>query len=178
MSLLKMSQPMQVVTSSKTNEWYTPKEIIERVRTVLGSITLDPASHPIPQAWIQAEHYFTRADDGLSKPWFGRVFLNPPYGRGNAGRWAAKLIGEYRTGRVEQAILLVNTMLGYKWYADIWRSYPICITDERLRFIPPDGVIDGEAKQATTFFYFGRDASAFARAFEDVGRILFPDRVG
>src|SRR5262245_16190742 len=107
MSILKMSQPMRLLTSSETNEWYTPREIIERVKDVLGSITFDPASDPIPQTWIQAEHYFTLADDGLTKDWFGHVFLNPPYGRG-AGHWAAKLIDEYRAGRVEQAIMLVN----------------------------------------------------------------------
>jgi len=176
MSLLKMSQPMQVLTSSKTEEWYTPREIVDRVRSVLGSIALDPASHPIPQAWIRAERYFTKDDDGLSKPWFGPVFLNPPYGRSNAGRWAAKLIGEYRAGRVEQAVLLVNTMIGYTWYRSIWRSFPICITDDRLSFVPPNGEIRDRAKQATTFFYFGPDVERFADAFESLGRIILPDR--
>jgi hypothetical protein len=176
MSVLKMSQPMQVLVSRNSEEWYTPAEIIERVRTALGSITLDPASDPIPQAWVQAEHYFTLADDGLSKPWFGRVFLNPPY-NGSSGRWAAKLIDEYRAGRVEQAIMLINSAHGYRWYENLWTSFPVCCLRDRLRFIKPNGETGGQAKKAQTLVYFGRDFERFARIFEDLGRILFPDCV-
>ena len=176
MSLLKMSQPMRVLTSSKSNEWYTPAEIVERVRAVLGEITLDPASDPVPQAWIRAKHYFTQGDDGLSKTWSGRVFLNPPYNESSA-RWAAKLIEEYRAGRVEQAIMLVNSTQGYVWFEKLWRAYPVCSLTERLRFIKPNGEAGGQAKKGQTLVYFGRDVGRFAQAFEDLGRILFPDRV-
>jgi hypothetical protein len=164
-----MSQPMQVLVSRNTNEWYTPPAIIERVRTVLGSITLDPASDPVPQSWIQATHYFTQDDDGLSKTWFGRVFLNPPY-NGSSAKWAAKLIEEYRSGRVEQAIMLVNSAHGCKWYEALWTSFPVCCLRDRLRFIKPNGEAGGQAKK-------GPRGERFASGFEDVGRILFPDRV-
>lgn len=176
MSLLKMGQSMQVLVSRNTEEWYTPTEIVERVRAVLGKITLDPASDPVPQAWIQAERYFTQADDGLSKEWFGCVFLNPPY-NGNSGRWAAKLIDEYRAGRVEQAIMLVNSAPGYKWYEDLWTSFLVCCLRDRLRFVKPNGETGGQAKKAQTLVYFGRGVERFARGFEDIGRILFPDRI-
>jgi phage N-6-adenine-methyltransferase len=176
MSLLKMSQPMQVLVSRNTEEWYTPKEIVERVRSVLGSITLDPASDPLPQSWICAERYFSQADDGLSKTWSGRVFLNPPY-NGSSGRWAAKLIDEYRAGRVEQAIMLINSAHGYKWYEDLWTSFPVCCLRDRLRFIKPTGETGGQAKKAQTLVYLGRKVARFARGFEDLGRILFPEGV-
>jgi hypothetical protein len=177
MSLLKMSQPMQVLVSHETAEWYTPPAIVERVRTVLGSITLDPASDPIPQTWIRAEHYFTQADDGLSKPWFGNVYLNPPY-CGNTTKWAAKLIIEYRSGRVEQAIMIVNSAHGYRWYEDLWTSFPVCCLRNRLRFIKPNGEAGGQAKKGQTLVYFGREVERFARGFEDIGRILLPGGVG
>lgn len=38
MGLLKMSQPMRVLVSRNTEEWYTPREIIERVRAALDEI--------------------------------------------------------------------------------------------------------------------------------------------
>jgi hypothetical protein len=176
MSLLKMSQPMRVLVSRNTEEWYTPRDVVERVRAVLGSIMLDPASDPIPQAWIKAGHYFTVADNGLSKQWFGRVFLNPPY-NGSSGRWAAKLIDEYRAGRVEQAIMLINSAHGYKWYEDLWTSFPVCCLRDRLRFIKPSGEIGGQAKKAQTLVYFGQDVGRFASGFEDIGRILLLDCV-
>jgi hypothetical protein len=174
MSLLKMSQPMQVLVLRNTEEWYTPPAIVERVRAVLGSITLDPASDPIPQAWIRAERYFTQADEGLSKEWAGRVFLNPPY-NGSSAEWAAKLIVEYGAGRVEQAVMLVNSAHGYKWYESLWTSFPVCCLRDRLRFIKPNGEPGGQAKKGQTLIYFGRDVERFARVFEDLGRILFPE---
>jgi hypothetical protein len=168
-----MRQPMRALTSQKSEEWYTPKEIIERVRTVLGDITLDPASDAIPQAWIRAEHYFTQADDGLSKPWFGNVFLNPPY-CGNAAKWAAKMIDEYRSGRVASAIMLINSQHGYKWYEDLWATFPVCCLRNRLRFIKPNGETGGQSKQAQTLVYLGQDVEGFAGEFADIGRILLP----
>lgn len=57
---------------SLNTTWVTPKWIFDWV----GRFDLDPATfdgHPWPCA---DENRFT---DGLSTPWHGRVFLNPPY---------------------------------------------------------------------------------------------------
>lgn len=59
-----------------SDDWYTPPYIIE----ALGlKYDLDPCSPPGGIPWIPATCIFTEADDGLSRPWFGRVWLNPPY---------------------------------------------------------------------------------------------------
>jgi hypothetical protein len=60
------------------NEWFTPAIWVERVREALGEIDLDPASHAIAQQTIRAKTFFTTADNGLKRSWFGRVWLNPP----------------------------------------------------------------------------------------------------
>lgn len=60
------------------DEWLTPPEILK----LLGapqSFDLDPCA-PINRPWDVAKHHYTIVEDGLLKPWFGRVFLNPPYG--------------------------------------------------------------------------------------------------
>lgn len=57
------------------NEWLTPPDILED----LGPFDLDPAS-PIVRPWPTASIHFTREDNGVLKPWAGRVWLNPPYG--------------------------------------------------------------------------------------------------
>ena len=61
------------------NEWSTPAPHLALVRQVLDQIDLDPASNDIAQRRICAARYFTKDDDGLSKPWHGRVFMNPPF---------------------------------------------------------------------------------------------------
>ena len=56
------------------DEWYTPGDIIERARAVLGEIDLDPASNAHAQKTVRAKRFYTKDDDGLSKPWSGRKF--------------------------------------------------------------------------------------------------------
>lgn len=64
-------------TQESSNTWLTPPSLIEK----LGKFDLDPcASVGVPEELKCAETNFTIEDDGLSKEWFGRIFLNPPYG--------------------------------------------------------------------------------------------------
>lgn len=57
------------------DEWLTPPEIIKS----LGCFDLDPSS-PVNRPWPTADRHYTVNDNGLLKPWEGRVWLNPPYG--------------------------------------------------------------------------------------------------
>jgi hypothetical protein len=76
---ISANKPAFVTMYTKEEEWYTPPNIIEAARTVLGNIDLDPASCVEAQKYVQARCYFTPKEDGLSKKWKGRVWLNPPY---------------------------------------------------------------------------------------------------
>lgn len=68
-----------------SDEWLTPPEIIE----ALGDFDLDPCS-PVARPWDTASVHYTVNDDGLSRPWFGRVWCNPPFGR-QAIKWLWKM---------------------------------------------------------------------------------------
>ncbi len=60
-----------------SDHWITPPEIIAS----LGgwrSFDLDPAT-PEVMPHRTARRRYTERDDGLFLPWFGRVWLNPPY---------------------------------------------------------------------------------------------------
>jgi len=64
----------------KSAEHYTPLEYVEAAEYVLGAIDLDPASS-IFAAYtspIRAGRYYSMHEDGLVKPWGGRVLVNPP----------------------------------------------------------------------------------------------------
>lgn len=65
------------VSAHKSVEWYTPAWIFE----ALGiQFDLDPASPHDFETAVPASTKYTVFDDGLKKPWFGRIWLNPPYG--------------------------------------------------------------------------------------------------
>lgn len=55
------------------DEWLTPPEIIR----ALGEFDLDPCA-PIVRPWDMAKAHYTELDNGLIRPWHGRVWLNPP----------------------------------------------------------------------------------------------------
>lgn len=61
---------------ARQTRWLTPKPLVE----ALGEFDLDPAGAP---GWELASHTYLleNGDDGLTLPWHGRVWLNPPYGR-------------------------------------------------------------------------------------------------
>lgn len=57
------------------DEWLTPPEVLR----ALGPFDLDPCA-PVVRPWEMAAAHYTVNDNGLMKPWHGRVWLNPPYG--------------------------------------------------------------------------------------------------
>ncbi|MFN8296767.1 MAG: DNA N-6-adenine-methyltransferase [Chitinophagales bacterium] len=81
---------MNSVNSDTTNlysdVWLTPPSIIK----ALGEFDLDPCS-PINRPWDTALHHYTKEEDGLFLPWFGRVWLNPPYNRSQINDWMHKM---------------------------------------------------------------------------------------
>src|SRR5262249_18486834 len=110
---------------SESVEWYTPARYLEAVREVLGEIDLDPASNAVANKWVQAKTFYTAADDGLSRDWHGRVFMNPPYGKTSDGdsvaeMFCAKALAEYDTGTIESAIILVNSLHSQAWQAQLY----------------------------------------------------------
>lgn len=89
----------------KRYECFTPPEIFQP----LGSFDLDPCTSII-RPWDIAKVNFTPDDDGLNKmQWFGRVWLNPPYGRALQD-WIKKM-NEYRNG-----ICLIPSRTGTPWF--------------------------------------------------------------
>ena len=77
--LLEFATLAHVGQNTGDTEWFTPPEIVEAARRVLGEIDLDPASTREANIVIKAKVFYTRHDDGLTKPWKGRVWMNPPY---------------------------------------------------------------------------------------------------
>jgi hypothetical protein len=160
--------------SCKSIEYYTPKEYIEAARQVMGSIDTDPASCELANRTVKAAKFYTKEDNGLSYPWLGNVWLNPPYGkegsRANQARWSQKLIEQYQAGITKQAVLLVTGATETKWFQVLF-DYPICFPGKRINFYTPDEDRGG-ATCASALVYIGTDNDRFYNVFHQFGRVV------
>jgi len=155
------------------DEWYTPAKVIDHVRNVLGTIDLDPASNAIANKTIGAKEYFTKKQDGLSKDWSGRVFLNPPYKQPLISEFTKKLVDSFVSGYVKQAILLTNNSTDTKWWQYASRnSSAACFTEGRISFYR-----DKEYNSPTNgqvFLYYGTNVDKFCQEFDETGWLSVP----
>ena len=160
----------EAMYTSKTSEWYTPPEIIEAVLALFGgTIDLDPCSNSKTDPNVPAREHFTQEDDGLSHAWHGRVYMNPPYGRGIAP-WISKVREEYEAGRVQEAVVLVKSATDTAWFRILSEKYPRCEVAGRLHF---SGCSDA-APFSSTIFYLGERVQRFVEVFGGIGVIVAP----
>jgi hypothetical protein len=149
--------------SSTGVEWYTPAAYIEAARTVLGGIDLDPASCEQANATVRATTYYDIRDDGLEQPWYGRVWLNPPYSEW-AKRFVEKLLVELAAGRVDAAVVLLNVeAVCNRWFLPMW-GHVLCFLASRIKFASPDRE-SVAPMNGSVFIYLGPDPDRFADVF-------------
>lgn len=153
--------------NSGNNEWYTPADIIEAARAVMGSIDIDPASNDIAQKVVKAKIYYTAETNGLNKKWTGNVWLNPPYASELIGKFVDKLIKEQE--HYEQAIILVNNATETEWFRKIISiASAVCFPKGRVKFYLPDGKT-GAPLQGQAILYIGASPKKFTDTFLKVG---------
>lgn len=156
---------MQVHYSSEREQWNTPQEIVDRVIQVFGTIDLDPCSDNSDNPNVPAEYVFTEQDNGLIQDWFGKVYMNPPYGD-TIKHWVEKLQASHESGQVLEAIALLPARTDTKWFRRL-RNYPRCFIWGRLHFSNSEN----SAPFPSMLVYMGDDISAFVEAFSDMGDI-------
>lgn len=165
----RLEKKPHVANNSGNNEWYTPPEIIEAARSVMGSIDLDPASSEIAQKTVMAKNYYTAETNGLDKPWQGKVWMNPPYAAALIGQFADKLWQEYSCGAVEEAIVLVNNATETVWFNRIISTASaVVFPQHRIKFLMPDGK-KGAPLQGQAIIYLGKEPHKFLAWFKKFG---------
>lgn len=114
-----------------TDEWLTPPWLVDRL--LPDTFDLDPCA-PAVRHWDTAQRHLTKADDGLSQPWQGRVWLNPPYS--DIGR-AMELMASHNSG-----IALVFARTETAWFFEtVWnRATSILFLRGRLHFHNSKGI--------------------------------------
>lgn len=161
--------------TSKTAEHYTPPSFLIRVYEFFGgTVDLDPCSNSLESPTVLANAHYTQALDGLSLPWFGKVFVNPPYGR-TLMTWTEKLCSEYEQGNISEAIYLVPSRTDTKWTRRL-SAYARCYLDSRLKFTSREGIPQDSAPFPSAVFYLGNRLSDFESYWQSQGEVWLPHR--
>ena len=155
------------------DEWYTPTEYIEAARSVMGEITVDPASAEEAQRIVQADRYYIKQEDSLGDDicWYGCAWVNPPYSKPLINQFVGKVISEYDKGHLTQAIILTNNSSDTKWFHSLLARFPACFTQGRVSFWRAGGEVFG-ARQGQTLFYLGDNVEKFKSVFSDFGLVV------
>jgi hypothetical protein len=133
----------------KTDEWYTPHEIFYALDL---NFDLDPCgaqdNHHVPSNCV-----YTIDMNGLELEWFGRVWLNPPFGgRNGYFPWLDRFVEH---GNGIGLMTALTSSEGFHKY--IPRMDGIVFPKGKTRFIDKDGNRGGCPFNGIVLFAIGKD---------------------
>lgn len=103
-----------------TDDYYTPRWVFDALAL---DFDLDVCAPPGGGPHVPASRYLTMADDGLSSPWSGRVWMNPPFS--GVGPWWSR----FATHGHGVALL---PFAKSRWLSDAWAAADAVV-------LPPSG---------------------------------------
>lgn len=146
----------------KSVEWYTPAWIFDELGI---EFDLDPSSPHDMESMVPATTKYTVFDDGLSMPWSGRVWLNPPYGK-DTPFWIRRMI-EHNNG-----IALVFSRTDAAWCQEAMKfCTSMLFLSGRIQFIAGKENQHKKSRSAagTVMFAFGSDCAEALKRMSDRG---------
>lgn len=130
-----------------TIDWLTPPKLVK----ALGEFDLDPCT-PINPPFVHARMNFNINDDGLKREWFGRVYMNPPYGKGMEA-WIEKLKNH------GNGVALIFARTETKcFFNHIWDDADaVLFVKGRIKFYNIDGEQKGTPGAPSIFIAYGKE---------------------
>ncbi len=168
-ALSNVNKNVHVSNNSGENEWYTPVQYITAAKKVMGVIDIDPASSELANKTVQAKKFYTARDNGLTKEWRGKLWMNPPYSSDLIGKFVAKY-SEHIGREVSEGIILVNNATETAWFQQLVSvSSAIVFPNSRIKFIDKFGNPSGAPLQGQAFIYSGGQVEFFLEVFRAFG---------
>ena len=167
---------------------YPTPQIIERARTVMGSIDYDPTSDPVQQVLVDAVSVPSIEINPLQEHWHGNVFVSPKGAVRNNRIWFNKTISEYRNNYIKSFVFFTSASEIIR-AAPAILDYPICIPFKRVKQLravstgfepiapstwnvivygPPLDAVISDIDKVTLFY----------NTFRDIGRVCFNEYAG
>jgi phage N-6-adenine-methyltransferase len=125
----KLRTTREVMGSSRSDNWPTDPAFFARLAAEHGPFGLDPCASAEN---AKCPRYFTTVEDGLTKEWTGRVFMNPPYGR-TMPAWMRKAWEASQT-TAELVVCLVPARTDTRWWHEYATRGEITFIRGRLKF--------------------------------------------
>lgn len=174
------------MTAGRTNRnalsqsWGTPPKYAEAVRTVLGTIALDPCSNQFSIVDAETE-YILPEHDGLLESWgFPTIYVNPPYGkdhkRGTRIKdWLARCHEAHLSHGSEILALIPAATNTSHWKEHVWgvASAVAFLYDTRLKFLENGQECGKGAPMACAMVYWGKRDTTFHQVFSNFGAVVF-----
>lgn len=114
--------------SSQTGEWETPQELFDKLDDEFW-FDIDVCA---TKENTKCGFYFTKQLDGLSQPWVGTCWMNPPYGR-EIGKWVKKAY-ESAMNNGATVVCLLPARTDTSWWHDFVMRGEIRFLRGRLKF--------------------------------------------
>lgn len=182
---IEMQAKANALHSSKSQEWGTPPDIIERYRRVMGGFDLDPSSSPAWNETVRATRILTKEDDALTKSWYAsgeiiRVFCNPPGGLVSEfwERCALGIIehegmpsGIKELAWIGFSLEQLQQLQTFLFHPLSWRVWT-CIPQKRVKYVGAGQQDEVNPTHASYLSYYGTNQEAFINEFRDLGRII------
>ena len=141
--------------STGNNDWATPDDLFEKISNDWGPFDLDPCA---TFETARAECFFQK--HGLTEPWHGRVFMNPPYSRGEIDKWVEKAYKESERDSVVHVVALLPARTDTQWFHNwLWLAKEIHFIVGRVRFV---GDKIGSAPFPSMIVVFAGDLGLFS----------------
>lgn len=141
----------------KSDEWYTPKYVFDALEC---RFDLDVAS-PMERKHVSVPADAFVTENSLVTPWYGFVWMNPPFGgRGMIAPWLKKFV-EHNNG-----IAFTPDRTSAPWWQwMVKRVDGVLFVNGKIKMIKPDGTKGDQPGNGTTLFALGeKGVSALARA--------------
>ena len=146
----------------KSVEWYTPRWVFDDLGI---DFDLDPASPHDMETCVPARTKFTVFENGLKQPWYGRVWLNPPYGP-ETGAWLRRMIHH------GNGIALVFSRTDASWCQEAMKAASAMLfLSGRVEFVPglENSHKASRSGAGTVLFAFGEDCASALRQMSHRG---------
>jgi len=144
-------------TPGKSDEWYTPPNVFAAMGCRFD-LDVAPARHG--GSHVPADDIL--AGDGLTEPWAGFVWMNPPFGgRNGIEPWLARFFDH------GDGVALAPDRTSAPWFWSAWERADRILFTRKIRFLRPDGTEGVSPSNGTALFAAGAkgiDALSCAQA--------------